>query len=187
MSEARPEAVVPTLYHRIRPWLFRADPEAAHHRALDAARVAGEALAAAAGIGIRLAPPSTPRLSQRLAGLDFPNPIGLAAGFDKNGVAAHLWPALGFGFAELGTVTTLGQVGNPTPRLFRLPEDRALVNRLGFNNQGVDRCAEARKEPPDAPPGPHRAQYRRVPRSCRGCRQGTRGLSGVDPSPRSAL
>lgn len=138
MSDARPEALVPTLYRRIRPWLFRADPEVAHHRALDAARIGGEALAAAAGIGIRLAPPSSPRLSQRLAGIDFPNPIGLAAGFDKNGVAAHLWPALGFGFAELGTVTTLGQAGNPTPRLFRLPEDEALVNRLGFNNQGVE-------------------------------------------------
>lgn len=74
-------------------------------------------------------------------GLTFPNPVGLAAGFDKNGVALPAWAALGFGFVELGTVTALAQKGNPRPRIFRFPEQEALVNRLGFNNQGADRIA----------------------------------------------
>lgn len=73
---------------------------------------------------------------QNLWGLTFPNPVGLAAGFDKDGVAANMWSNLGFGFAELGTVTYHAQPGNPQPRLFRLPSDRAALNRMGFNNQG---------------------------------------------------
>ncbi len=80
------------------------------------------------------APP--PQLQQNLWGLTFPNPVGLAAGFDKDGVAANMWSSLGFGFAELGTVTYHPQPGNPQPRLFRLPSDRAALNRMGFNNQG---------------------------------------------------
>jgi len=76
------------------------------------------------------------RLRQSLWGVNFSNPVGLAAGFDKDGVAANLWNSLGFGFAELGTVTYHGQPGNPQPRLFRLPRDRAALNRMGFNNQG---------------------------------------------------
>jgi len=78
----------------------------------------------------------TAQLDQTLWGLNFPNPLGLAAGFDKDGVAARLWGILGFGFAELGTVTYQAQPGNPRPRLFRLPVDRAALNRMGFNNQG---------------------------------------------------
>ncbi len=81
-------------------------------------------------------------LAQTLWGLSFPNPIGLAAGFDKNGVASNVWPAFGFGFAELGTVTWHAQTGNPTPRLFRLPEDQAAINRMGFNNQGATQMAQ---------------------------------------------
>ncbi|MEH2063601.1 MAG: quinone-dependent dihydroorotate dehydrogenase [Nostoc sp.] len=77
------------------------------------------------------------RLEQNLFGLKFPNPIGLAAGFDKDGVAAGIWPSLGFGFAELGTVTFHAQPGNPRPRLFRLPLDKAALNRMGFNNSGA--------------------------------------------------
>ena len=73
--------------------------------------------------------------------MTFPNPIGLAAGFDKNAIAPHAWGWLGFGFAELGTVTGEAQSGNPSPRLFRLAEDRAIVNRLGFNNDGAERVA----------------------------------------------
>jgi dihydroorotate dehydrogenase len=76
------------------------------------------------------------QLSQSLFGLNFCNPVGLAAGFDKNGVAAGMWQYLGFGFAELGTVTYHPQDGNPQPRLFRLPQDRAAINRMGFNNLG---------------------------------------------------
>lgn len=78
-----------------------------------------------------------PLLEQSLWGLSFANPVGLAAGFDKDGVAAGLWSAFGFGFAELGTVTFHAQPGNPQPRLFRLPLDQAALNRMGFNNQGA--------------------------------------------------
>ncbi|WP_414756304.1 quinone-dependent dihydroorotate dehydrogenase [Anabaena sp. CCY 9910] len=77
------------------------------------------------------------RLEQNLFGLKFPNPVGLAAGFDKDGVAARIWSSLGFGFAELGTVTFVPQPGNPPPRLFRLPLDQAALNRMGFNNHGA--------------------------------------------------
>lgn len=77
------------------------------------------------------------RLSQSLFGLQFPNPVGLAAGFDKDGVAIPMWASLGFGFAEVGTVTSQAQPGNPLPRLFRLPKDKAALNRMGFNNCGA--------------------------------------------------
>ena len=77
------------------------------------------------------------RLQINRFGLTFPNPVGLAAGFDKNALAAPAWPALGFGFTEVGSVTARAQPGNPKPRLFRLPEDEALINRLGFNNSGA--------------------------------------------------
>jgi dihydroorotate dehydrogenase len=79
----------------------------------------------------------SPRLQQSLWDCVFNNPLGLAAGFDKNGTAARAWPLMGFGFAELGTVTYHPQPGNPQPRLFRLPSDRAALNRMGFNNQGA--------------------------------------------------
>lgn len=82
-----------------------------------------------------------PCLSQSLWGLTFANPLGLAAGFDKDGVAAQAWDMMGFGFAELGTVTYHAQPGNPKPRLFRLPRDRAVINRMGFNNQGAAQLA----------------------------------------------
>ncbi|MBE9129202.1 quinone-dependent dihydroorotate dehydrogenase [Coleofasciculus sp. LEGE 07081] len=82
-----------------------------------------------------------PRLEQTLWGLKFPNPLGLAAGFDKNGVAARVWEIFGFGYAELGTVTLHPQPGNPPPRLFRLLEDKAVLNRMGFNNQGAEALA----------------------------------------------
>ncbi|MGV0026381.1 quinone-dependent dihydroorotate dehydrogenase [Phormidesmis priestleyi] len=85
------------------------------------------------------------RLEQSLWGQRFVNPIGLAAGFDKDGVAARIWPSFGFGFAELGTVTFQAQPGNPRPRLFRLPRDRAALNRMGFNNQGAATLAERLK------------------------------------------
>lgn len=80
---------------------------------------------------------TSPQLQQSLWGLNFPNPLGLAAGFDKDGIGAGLWSHFGFGFAELGTVTFHAQPGNPTPRLFRLLEDEAVLNRMGFNNQGA--------------------------------------------------
>ncbi len=82
------------------------------------------------------------RLQQKLWGACFPNPVGLAAGFDKDGVAAGVWSSLGFGFAELGTVTLQAQPGNPRPRLFRLPLDKAALNRMGFNNCGAAAMAK---------------------------------------------
>lgn len=82
------------------------------------------------------------RLSQSLWGLTFANPMGLAAGFDKDGIAAQAWSLMGFGYAELGTVTRHPQPGNPKPRLFRLPKDNAAINRMGFNNQGATQLAE---------------------------------------------
>jgi len=82
-----------------------------------------------------------PRLEVSAFGLRFSNPIGLAAGFDKNAVAVRTWAALGFGHVEVGTVTALPQPGNPKPRLFRLPHDQALINRMGFNNEGAEAMA----------------------------------------------
>lgn len=124
------------LYPLAREIVFRMDPERAHELALATARLL-EPLAA------RLGPGATTSASpQRLLGLSFPSPIGLAAGFDKNGHAPHLWEALGFGFAELGTVTARPQPGNPRPRLARFAAERALVNRLGFNNDGAEVVAE---------------------------------------------
>src|SRR5262245_9581994 len=124
---------MPSFYSLFRPLLFSVDPESAHDiafRALDAASTLGLA---------RLATPRVPSDPVTVMGIAFPNRVGLAAGLDKN--AAHLsgLAALGFGFIECGTVTPRAQPGNPTPRLFRLPEAEALVNRLGFNNDGVER------------------------------------------------
>jgi dihydroorotate dehydrogenase len=96
------------------------------------------------------------RLEQVLFGCRFPNPVGLAAGFDKNGVAAGIWDRFGFGFAEVGTVTWHGQPGNPKPRLFRLAEEQAALNRMGFNNDGAQALLKTldrqRLEPPGQRP-----------------------------------
>src|SRR5512135_1589762 len=126
------------LYRAIRPLLFRLEAERAHHL-IFAALVGCQRLLARR---TRLPQPWThPTLAQRVWDIAFPNPVGLAAGFDKDARAPHVWPLLGFGFAELGTVTAEAQPGNPPPRLFRLPADRALINRLGFNNAGADAVA----------------------------------------------
>lgn len=120
------------VYKLARRFLFALDPEQAHDLALNS-------LDLAAKLGILKPPLSSQQLTPRtVMGLSFPNPVGLAAGLDKN--AAHIpgLAALGFGFLEVGTVTPRPQSGNPKPRLFRLPEAEALINRMGFNNQGVD-------------------------------------------------
>ena len=122
----------------VRPLLFSMDAETAHHltiRLLCGASHFNVALRALKSFQ----PPSKPRT---VFGLNFPNPIGLAAGLDKNGVALPAWAALGFGFIEIGTVTAKAQPGNPKPRIFRLPEQQALINRLGFNNDGADAIAD---------------------------------------------
>jgi len=112
--------------------LRRLDPEQAHQLAIE-----GLALAP-----LPVPPADDPILRTQLAGLDLPNPIGLAAGLDKNGEALRGLSRLGFGFVECGSVTPRPQPGNPKPRLFRLSEDRAIINRMGFNNAGLDAFAE---------------------------------------------
>jgi len=127
------------IYERLlRPILFALDPETAHHFALAFLRATGPLL-----------PKSTGTTSPVSAfGLNFRHRIGLAAGLDKNGVALPAWEALGFSFVEIGTVTAQAQPGNPRPRIFRYPNERALINRLGFNNDGAEvvanRLAELR-------------------------------------------
>ena len=122
----------------VRPLLFSLDAESAHHLTialLQRASLFDPALRVLKSFQL----PSKPKT---LFGLNFPNPVGLAAGLDKNGVALPVWAALGFGFIEIGTVTAKAQPGNPKPRIFRLPEQQALINRLGFNNDGADAIAQ---------------------------------------------
>ena len=127
------------IYERLlRPLLFALDPETAHHFAL--------ALLQTAGL---LLPKSTDTISPVSAfGMNFRHRVGLAAGLDKNGIALSAWEALGFSFVEIGTVTAQAQLGNPRPRIFRYPNECALINRLGFNNEGAEvianRLAELR-------------------------------------------
>jgi dihydroorotate dehydrogenase len=121
----------------VRPLLFSLDPETAHHFAIGCLRAASDVDLALLALKIFRPPPKP----TTVFGLTFPNPIGLAAGFDKNGVAIPAWAALGFGFIEIGTVTAKPQPGNPRPRIFRFPEQSALINRLGFNNDGADAIA----------------------------------------------
>ena len=120
------------LYELARPLLFSLDPERSHQLALGGLDIAQ-------GLGLLAPPASSQQVAARtVMGLSFPNPVGLAAGLDKNGAHIPGLAALGFGFLEVGTVTPLGQPGNPKPRMFRLPAAQALINRLGFNNEGLD-------------------------------------------------
>jgi dihydroorotate dehydrogenase len=119
------------LYALARPLLFSLDPETAHHLTLDKLRRA-EAL------GLTRALPKVPADPRTVMGITFPNPVGLAAGLDKDGSCIDGLAALGFGSIEIGTVTPRAQAGNPKPRMFRLRAKRALINRMGFNNGGVD-------------------------------------------------
>ena len=118
----------------IRPLFFSVDPERVHHFAIGCLEVAGPMMRF-------FAPRLDARLGRHVFGVHFPSPVGLAAGFDKNAVALAGWEALGFGFAEVGTITAKAQPGNPQPRLFRLPELEAVINRLGFNNEGAETIA----------------------------------------------
>jgi dihydroorotate dehydrogenase len=115
------------LYHLAAPALFALDPETAHRLTIAALRIAPARAPAAAG-----------PLATRVAGIAFPNPVGLAAGFDKNAEVPDAVLGLGFGFVEVGSITPRPQPGNPRPRLFRLEEDRAVINRMGFNNAGAE-------------------------------------------------
>ena len=113
----------------LKPALRRLDPETAHNLSIRALRL---------GLGGEDASPADPVLETRAFGRTLANPIGLAAGFDKNAAAVNALARLGFGFVEVGTVTPRPQPGNPRPRLFRLTEDRAVINRMGFNNEGLE-------------------------------------------------
>ena len=143
-------------YRAIRPLLFAADPESIHHLTLAALRIAGGSAPGRAlcALASGVSAGDAARAPIELFGLRVRNPIGLGAGFDKDGLAIRGWAALGFGFVELGTVTPRPQPGNPRPRLFRLAADEALVNRMGFNNLGADalarRIADARRHLPPA-------------------------------------
>jgi dihydroorotate dehydrogenase len=125
------------LYQLAKPFLFRMDPEAAHHLIVDgmgtAAKIPGVSTLLSAVWGMK----ASPELAVDLFGLHFNHPVGLAAGLDKNAKAVAGLSRIGLSFLEVGTVTPLGQAGNEQPRLFRLPPDEALINRMGFNNDGA--------------------------------------------------
>lgn len=120
------------IYELLRPLLFKLDPEIAHNLTLQ-----GLVRLHALGL-LRAFLPSVPAVPKRVMGIDFPNPVGLAAGLDKNGEAIDALADFGFGFIEIGAVTPRPQPGNPKPRLFRLPAAQAIINRMGFNNLGID-------------------------------------------------
>ena len=125
------------MYARIRPLLFRADPESIHGWTLSALRLAG-GVVPVRWLLRRMFCVSDPHLRTEAFGLNFENPVGLAAGYDKDARAVRGLASLGFGHIEVGTVTRLPQSGNPRPRIFRLPEDEALINRMGFPNAGAE-------------------------------------------------
>lgn len=131
--------IPPAVYEKfLRPLLFRLEPETAHDLAMFALGAVSRSRLLLKLISTR----QDPHLEKRVFGLKFANPVGLAAGFDKNAVALPAWQALGFGFIEAGTVTARAQPGNVKPRIFRFPEQKALINRLGFNNEGADAMAQ---------------------------------------------
>ena len=119
-----------TLSQVFQPLLLHCEPETAHRIAMLGFKLLAPALK-----------PNKPKQSHHFLGLDFPNRVGLAAGFDKNAECLLAWQNLGFGFAEVGTVTALAQAGNPKPRIFRIPEKELLLNRMGFNNDGAETIA----------------------------------------------
>ena len=129
----------------IKPLLFRFDPEAVHYFTFSAIKLLS-ALPFASAIIRTLYLVKDQRLEREVFGLKFPNPVGLAAGFDKNAVLFKQLSNFGFGFIEIGTLTPKGQAGNPKKRLFRLQEDEAIINRMGFNNEGVDDAVKRLKK-----------------------------------------
>ena len=139
------------LYRAIFAAAQRVDAERAHRWGMAAIRLGGSA---AGGLLQQICGPADAAVRVRALGIDFPNPLGLAAGFDKDARAVAALAALGFGFVEVGTVTAVPQAGNPRPRLYRLVDDRAIVNRLGFNNDGAAAVAARLKRLRDSPSRP---------------------------------
>ncbi|GKU79769.1 quinone-dependent dihydroorotate dehydrogenase [Paenibacillus sp. L3-i20] len=125
----------------LKPMFFKMDPEKAHHVVIDGLATGSKIPGMTGLMNAMYGVSESPELRTELLGLKFPHPIGLAAGLDKNGKAPDGFSSIGFGFAEVGTVTPKGQAGNDLPRLFRLPADEALINRMGFNNEGADAMA----------------------------------------------
>ncbi|MCR8631127.1 quinone-dependent dihydroorotate dehydrogenase [Paenibacillus radicis (ex Xue et al. 2023)] len=135
------------LYKKIvKPILFQMDPEKAHHLTIDGLHTATKLPGGRALLRGLYAVPEYPELRTELWGIPFANPVGLAAGLDKNAKAVTGFSSIGFGFMEVGTVTPKPQAGNELPRLFRLPEDVALINRMGFNNVGIETMAQHLQE-----------------------------------------
>ncbi len=133
------------MYKLVRPLLFTVDPETIHERIVKFLKT-GMKLPLASSISQGLYNTSDPILEKEVFGIKFPSPVGLAAGFDKDAKLVDELANLGFGFIEIGTVTPKGQEGNPKPRLFRLPADNGLINRMGFNNGGVEEALERLKK-----------------------------------------
>ena len=141
------------MYAALRRVFFLAPAERVHTFVFGSLRLATATAATRTPLHRRLAP-RDPVLASTVFGVRFPGPMGLAAGFDKDGHGLKAWGALGFGYAEVGTVTAQPQPGNPQPRLFRLPADRALLNRMGFNNHGAGQLAlQLARYRPDSPIG----------------------------------
>jgi dihydroorotate dehydrogenase len=141
------------IYDAVRRVLFQAPPERIHTLVFAALRGATATESARRGLRSALAP-RDPILASTVFGVRFPAPLGLAAGFDKDGLGLQTWGPLGFGYAEIGTVTAQPQPGNPEPRLFRLRNDRGLLNRMGFNNAGAGQLAlRLARHHPDVPIG----------------------------------
>ncbi len=141
------------IYDALRRLLFAAPPERIHTLVFGALRGATATGLTRRGLRRSLAP-RDPILASTVFGVRFPGPLGLAAGFDKDGLGLDTWGPLGFGYAEIGTVTAQPQPGNPEPRLFRLPADRGLLNRMGFNNRGAGELAlRLARHDPDVPIG----------------------------------
>ena len=153
MTVAQPRQGGRRLYGVVRRLLFVVPPERIH--TLVSAVLRGvTAVALVRRLLHRLLGPTDPVLASTVFGMRFPGPLGLAAGFDKDGMGLLTWGALGFGYAEVGTVTAHAQPGNPVPRMFRLPADRALLNRMGFNNRGAGALAiQLARHRPDVPIG----------------------------------
>ena len=122
--------LIESFYPVLKPWLFRLDAERAHTLTVKMMVIAHR-------LGMLRSVVSGPQQSRSVMGLTFPNVLGLAAGMDKSASAVEAWGALGLGAVEVGTLTPRPQPGNPKPRLFRLPEHAALINRMGFNNPGI--------------------------------------------------
>ncbi|WP_201274563.1 quinone-dependent dihydroorotate dehydrogenase [Mycolicibacterium sp. CH28] len=141
------------MYSALRRAMFMVPPERIHTQVFAALRAATATEVTRGQLRRRLAP-HDPVLASTVFGVRFPGPLGLAAGFDKDGIGLNAWGALGFGYAEVGTVTAQPQPGNPQPRLFRLAQDRALLNRMGFNNHGAGQLAlQLARHHPDVPIG----------------------------------